>query len=338
MSSKQKHDISDGLNEEYYQISADILGSFNKYRPPLNIFKFKEDVARIMPYYKVGGRLTNEQVEELAELTKEGRIFVSRDDHPVYVKHISYQLDLILVDKNLKEREIADIFAQALTRKMKEFLDQPVPVVFEKLWVDLMVLTEYLHADIHRTRGLVRRMHKEHSLENHSVNCGFLGLALFGKIRRNDFDEGGVKRKLFDRLTAGLFLHDLGMSKVPAFILAKDKPLTGDERAKINGHTKVGYGMLTKLNLKYPEVEQCIMQHHERLDGSGYPLKANTLDFPGKLCAVVDSFCAMVSNRPYKEGLSFVKAAATLAQDKRYDRSVTVALQALLLQDLKMKP
>ncbi|MBU4244831.1 MAG: HD family phosphohydrolase, partial [Proteobacteria bacterium] len=182
MISKQKHDIPDGLNEEYYQISTDILGSFNKYRPPLNIFLFKEDVARIMPYYKVGGRLTNEQVEELLAMTNEGIIFVSREDHPVYVKHISYQLDLVLVDKNLKEKEIADIFTQALTRRLKDFFDQPVPMVFEKLWVDLMVLTEYLYEDIRRARALVRRMHKEHSLENHSVNSGFLGLALFGKI------------------------------------------------------------------------------------------------------------------------------------------------------------
>lgn len=187
MSSSQKHDIPNGLNEEYYQISGDILGSFNKYRPPLNIFKFKEDVARIMPYYKVGGRLSNEQIDELAKLTKEGLVFVSRVDHPVYVKHISYQLDLVLVDKNLKEKEIADIFTQALTRKLQEFLDQPVPAVFEKLWADLMVLTEYLFHDITRTRALARRLHKDHSLENHSLNCGFLGLALFGKLREKIF-------------------------------------------------------------------------------------------------------------------------------------------------------
>jgi len=337
MSSKQKHDIPDGLNEEYYQISGDILGSFNKYRPPLNIFKFKEDVARIMPYYKVGERLTNEMVEELATLTKEGLIFVSRDDHPVYVKHISYQLDLVLVDGNLKEKEIADIFTQALTRKMKEFFDQPVPVVFEKLWVDLMVLTEYLYEDIRRTRALARRLHEDHSLENHSVNCGFLGLALLGKIREKNFDAG-VKRKYFDRLAAGLFLHDLGMAKVPPFIRTKDKPLTGDERTKINTHTKTGYEMLNKLNLKYAEIEQCVTEHHERMNGSGYPLKSSNMDFPGRLCAVVDSFCAMIANRPYSEGLPYLQAATDLAGDGRYDKEITKALQLLLVVDMKMKP
>lgn len=332
----QNHEIPDGLNEEYYQISKDILGSFNKYRPPLNIYSFKEDVARIMPYFKVGGRLTNEQVEELAEMTDQGLIFVSRDDHPVYVKHISYQLDLVLVDKNLKEKEIADIFTQALTRKLAEFFDQPVPAVFDKLWVDLMVLTEYLYEDIRRARAFVRRLHTEHSLENHSVNCGFLGIALWSKIKEKGFAES-VKRKTFDRMVAGLFLHDMGMTKVPPFIRDKTKPLTGDERTKINTHTKTGYEMLTKLNLKYAEVEQCVTEHHERVNGSGYPLKSVKQEFPGRLCAVVDSFCAMVTNRPYGEAKPLVKAAAELSSDGKYDREITKALQGLLMVDMKMK-
>lgn len=336
MSSKLKHDIPDGLNEEYYQISADILGSFNKYRPPLNIYKFKEDVARIMPYFKVGGRLTNEQVEELAEMTKEGMVFVSRADHPVYVKHISYQLDLVLVDGNLKEKEIADIFTQALTRKLKEFFDQPVPVVFEKLWVDLMVLTEYLYQDIRRARALVRRLHTVHSLENHSVNCGFLGLALFGKLKEKTFKDS-VVRKTFDRLAAGLFLHDMGMAKVPAFLRDKEKPLTGEERNKINAHTKTGYEMVNKLNLKYAEIEQCVTEHHERVNGSGYPLKSMNQELPGRLCAITDSFCAMITKRPYAEAMPFLQAASELAQDGRYDKEITKALQLLLMIDLKMK-
>nr|WP_287410980.1 HD domain-containing phosphohydrolase [Pseudodesulfovibrio sp.] len=337
MTSAQKHDIPDGLNEEYYQISADILGSFNKYRPPLNIFSFKEDVSRIIPYYKVGGRLTNEQIEELLTMTKDGMIFVSREDHSVYVKHISYQLDLVLVDGNLKEKEIADIFTQALTRRLAEFFEQPVKAVFEKLWVDLMVLSEYLYTDIRRSRALVRRLHTEHSLENHSVNTGFLGLALWGKIKEKGFTDG-VKRKTFDHVLAGLFLHDLGMAKVPVFIRSKEKPLTGDERSKINAHTKVGYEMLNKLGLRFAEIEQCVTQHHERANGSGYPLKSIKQDFAGSLCAVADSFCAMITKRPYAEPVGLVSASMALAQDAKYDREITKALQMLLMMDLKMKP
>lgn len=336
MQTQQKHDIPDGLNEEYYQISTDILGSFNKYRPPLNIFSFQEDVARVKPYYKVGGRLSNEQIEELYAMTEDGLVFVSRADHPVYVKHISYQLDLVLVDKNLKEREVADIFTQALTRRLGEFFEQPVKAVFDKLWVDLMVLTEYLYSDVTRARALVRRLHTEHSLENHSVNTAFLGAALWAKLAPENFQDA-VKRKVFDHTIVGLFLHDLGMSKVPEFIRSKKQPLTIEERNKVNAHVKVGYEMLVKLGLRFPEIEQCVAQHHERANGSGYPLKSIKQEFAGRLCAVADSFCAMISNRPYAKGMGFVKAAAELGKDAAYDREMTKALQVLLLIDLKMK-
>lgn len=335
--SQPKHEIPDGLNEEYYQISTDILGSFNKYRPPLNIFLFKEEVARIMPYYKVGGRLSNEQVEELAAMTSEGLIFVSREDHPVYVKHISYQLDLVLVDKNLKEKEVADIFTQALTRRLDEFFNQPVKAVYEKLWVDLMVLTEYLYNDIRRARALVRRLHKEHTLANHSINCGFLGLALWGKLKENSDFTDVVKRTTFDRIAVGLFLHDMGMAKVAPFIREKDKPLTPEERNKINAHVRSGYDMVNKLGAKYAEIEQCVNEHHERVNGSGYPMKSMKQEFAGRLCAVADSFCAMIAKRPYAEPKSMLQAAKELASDGAYDKEITKALQLLLMVDLKMK-
>ncbi|WP_022661328.1 HD-GYP domain-containing protein [Paucidesulfovibrio longus] len=334
---KPKSDVPDGLNEEYYQVNQDILGSFNKFRPPLDLFRLKEDVVRLLPYYKVGGRLTTQQAEELPELTKQGLIFVSRKDHAVYVKHISYQLDLVLIDKNLHEREIADIFTQALTRRMEEFLDQPVKPVFEKLYADLMVLTEYLIFDIHRVRALLRRLHKEHSLAKHSFNCGVAGLALYGFINSNNFEEGGVKRTFFDRLTLGLFLHDMGMSKVPKFILDKDKPLTTDERNKILQHPMHGVEMLAKLDIKHPELEQCVLEHHERLTGSGYPQKKNADNITqiGRICGLVDSWCAMTTKRVYAEAMEPMAALRALMEDSGYDRQLGQQMQLMLVERMK---
>lgn len=330
---EKKASIADALDEQYYQINLDILESFSKYRPPLNLFRFKEDVARVLPYCKAGERLSNEQVEQLAQLVDEGLVFVSRADHPVYVKHISYQLDLVLVDKNLHETEIADIFTQALTRRLGEFFAQPVPMVFAKLWTDMMVLTEYLFHDSHRIRALSRRLHPTHNLCNHSFNCGVMGLAVHIKANAQHYEAGEVKRKFLDHLTAGLFLHDLGMTKIPAFLLEKDKPLTGDERAKVQRHTQMGYEMLAKLDLRFPEVEECVTDHHERLNGSGYPQKkqAPALGPAARLCALVDSFCAMTVKRPFAPAMEPAKAAALLAQDAAYDQELSRVLQALVM-------
>ncbi len=336
---KKKSNIPDALNEEFYQINLDILESFSKYRPPLDLFRFKEDVARILPYCKGGERLSNEQVEELARLVEEGLIFVSRADHPIYVKHISYQLDLVLVDKNLNETEIADIFTQALTRRLGEFFDQPVPLVLAKLWTDLMVLTEYLYHDIHRVRALIRRLHPQHTLANHSFNSGIMGLALYGRLNAQRFEAGDIKRKSFDHLTAGLFLHDLGMTKVPAFIRDKDKQLLPDERSKLQRHPQIGYEMLSKLDLRFAEVEECVTDHHERVTGSGYPQKkvGGGIGEYARLCAVVDAYCAMTSKRVYAEAMEPMKATAALAQDPGFDQEMSRQLQALVLTQQKPK-
>jgi len=336
---EKKANIADALDEQYYQVNLDILESFSKYRPPLNLFRFKEDVARVIPFSKAGDRLSNEQVEQLGQLVDEGLVFVSRADHPVYVKHISYQLDLVLVDKNLHESEIADIFTQALTRRLAEFFDQPVPMVFAKLWTDMMVLTEYLHQDFHRIRALTKRLHTAHRLENHSFNCGVMGLAVHMKAHTTQYEAGDVKRKFLDHLAAGLFLHDMGMSKVPAFIRDKDKPLNPDERGKVQRHPQAGYEMLNKLDLRFPEVEECVADHHERVNGSGYPQKKSgaAIGQLGRLCAVVDSYCAMTVKRSYAEAMEPMKATALLAQDPGYDPEFSRTLQALVLLQGKPK-
>lgn len=335
--SKKLVDVPHSLNEEYYQINPDILGSFSKYRPPLDIFHFKEEISRIEPYYKVGGRLSNEQIEELNSMVREGFIFVSRKDHPIYVKHISYQLDLVLVDKNLKESEIADIFMQALTMRMENFLEQPVKIVFDRLHEDILVLTEYLWGDLFRIKALLRRLQKEHTLATHSVNCSAMGLALFNRLYADDFKNGKIKRKTFDNLAVGLLLHDLGMTKIPVFVRNKDKSLTIEEQNKVLTHPSLAYEMLAKLDLKFPEVERCVLEHHERLDGSGYPQKLKGQDMSplGKMCALVDSYCAMITKRPYAAAMDPVDAVNSLASDPRYDKKMSGMLQSMVLTGRK---
>lgn len=333
MRDRPTFDVPAGLEEEYYQINPDILQSFSKFRPPLNIYRFLEDVCRITSYYKVGERLSKEQTQELSDLVGAGVIFVSREDHAVYVKHISYQLDLVLLDKHLTETEIADIFQIALTRRMEAFLDQPVRLVYDKLREDVLVLTEYVWEDFFRAKALAKRMHPVHTLAKHSVNCGLLGLYLFLAGQREDFRDARNARAILDRTVLGLFLHDLGMTRVPAIIRDKTKPLLPDEMHKIRGHTMAGYEMLARLDIKFPEMERCVSEHHERLDGSGYPQKLTlgSISETGLLAGVVDSYCAMTAKRHYAPAMEPVAAAKKLLDDsRRYPADIVKRLLGIL--------
>lgn len=322
--------IPDCIQEEYYQIALPILESFPKYRPPVDLYEFKENLARLQPYSRKGSRLTNEQVEAVHLLCENGNLFVSRVDHPIYSKHIIKQLDLVLVDQNLKQGEIADVCIQALGMRVTEFAEQPVLPVFESLYQDVMVFTEFLFQDRHRIKLFMRRLNREHSLAAHSVNTLVVGLWLFYESR-NEY-----RRRDLDKTALSLLLHDIGMCKIPNFILSKQTALKMEEKEKLTPHPLVGIKILHKLGFAFDEMKQATLEHHERLDGSGYPqkLKGESISRFGRLVAVADSFSAMITKRAYAPAQELTDAAKNLADDKRrYDERYTMLLHHAFLTD-----
>jgi HD-GYP domain-containing protein (c-di-GMP phosphodiesterase class II) len=324
------------ISEEYYQISEAILASFPKYRPPLDLFRLKEEVAQLQLLIKKDTRISNEQIEELAALCAEGNLFVSRADFPVYSKHIVKQLDLVLVDSNLKEGEVADLTLRALGLKLADFFDQPVKPFFDALQEDTQVTTEYLWQDKHRFRLYLRRLSTgEHSLISQSLNTFIIGLWLLCATQ-----GGELRRKEFDRAATAFLLHDAGMAKVPAFILSKTTPLKPDEWEKIPPHPLVSMKIVQKLEIGSEEMRGIVLEHHERLDGSGYPqkLKGEEASRLGRLAAVADSFAAMIQKRPGRDQFTPEDAAKKLAGDKsRYDPHFTTPLMtAYVVNDFSL--
>jgi len=318
------------ISEEYYQVSQAILESFPKYRLPLDLFIFKEEIAQLVVYYKKDTRLSNEQVEEVHQLCADGDLFVSRADHPIYSQHIVKQLDLVLVDQNLKEAEVADIAIRALEMRLEAFFDQPVKPVFDLLYTDVMVVTEYIWNDLYRLGLFVRRLHKgEYSLARHSINSFSLGLWLLMSPKNDE-----IRRKDFDQAALALLLHDVGMAKIPAFITGKTTPLKAEEKEKILQHSLAGYKIMHKLDQCYDAMRQATLEHHERLDGSGYPQRSKTISTFGKLVAVVDAFSAMIQKRPYAEAKDLISAAKELAEAKsRFEFSFSSRILAALISD-----
>jgi HD-GYP domain-containing protein (c-di-GMP phosphodiesterase class II) len=100
------------------------------------------------------------------------------------------------------------------------------------------------------------------------------------------------------------YLHDVGKMSIPPQILAKSRRLTQEEFALVKTHAQVGYEILKDVKLPWP-VAEIARQHHERLDGSGYPqgLKGQEILLEAKILAVADTVEAMASHRPYRPAL-----------------------------------
>jgi HD-GYP domain-containing protein (c-di-GMP phosphodiesterase class II) len=113
----------------------------------------------------------------------------------------------------------------------------------------------------------------------------------------------------------GLLL-DIGMTRVDNVLLEKVTPLSESERAEIRRHVDHSLEMLTNAPDLDPQVREAIAQHHERIDGSGYPLGLKGVDtsFAGRMVAIVDTFAALTSSRPYADAVSAFHAMKVLSQ------------------------
>jgi putative nucleotidyltransferase with HDIG domain len=116
--------------------------------------------------------------------------------------------------------------------------------------------------------------------------------------------ELGWEEDRLQALRMAAMVHDIGKISVPTAILTKPGPLDLAEREIMNGHPETGYSILKDIPFTWP-VAEIMRQHHEKLDGSGYPLglTADQILPEAKVLAVADIVEAMTSNRPYRQGM-----------------------------------
>lgn len=125
--------------------------------------------------------------------------------------------------------------------------------------------------------------------------------------------EMGMDDNQLEGLRVGGYLHDVGKITVPSEILSKPGKLTSVEYALIKQHAQAGYDVLKEVDFPWP-VALIALQHHERIDGSGYPqgLKGDEIIIEARITAVADVIESMASHRPYRAGLGIEAALAEI--------------------------
>lgn len=121
--------------------------------------------------------------------------------------------------------------------------------------------------------------------------------------------EMGLPEKQIQGLHLAAVVHDLGKINVPSEILSKPGHLTDTEFGLIKQHPRAGYEILKEIDFPWP-VADIVYQHHERLDGSGYPdgKRGDEIILEARILAVADVIEAMASHRPYRPGLGLETA------------------------------
>lgn len=154
----------------------------------------------------------------------------------------------------------------------------------------------------------------------HQRRVGELAVAIAREMGVAEDDISGIE------LAANI--HDLGRIQIPAEILTKPGKLTTNEYALVQTHSHAGYDILKKIEFPWP-IASIVLQHHERLDGSGYPqgLKGDEILLGARILGVADVVEAMTSDRPYHP-LVEIDIALKEIEEKRgiaYDPAVADA-------------
>jgi HD-GYP domain-containing protein (c-di-GMP phosphodiesterase class II) len=141
------------------------------------------------------------------------------------------------------------------------------------------------------------RRHDDY-LYGHAIACGALAAA-FGR------HLGLAESTILSLATAGL-LMDIGKTRLPAELLRRAAPLSPADVALVRSHVAHGVDIVTASGVADPDVLDVVRTHHERFDGSGYPdrLFDETIPMAGRMLAIIDSYDAMCSARPYQTAVS----------------------------------
>jgi putative nucleotidyltransferase with HDIG domain len=151
-------------------------------------------------------------------------------------------------------------------------------------------------------------------------------------LARTIATEMGLPQEKIEGIRMAGTIHDIGKLSIPAEILSKPTKLTDIEFSLIKEHAQKGYEMLKDVESPWPLAE-IVNQHHERMDGSGYPrnLKGDDILIEARILAVADVVEAMASHRPYRPGLGIDAALNEIEKNRGIFYDDTVADACLRL-------
>ncbi|MBN1690685.1 MAG: HD-GYP domain-containing protein [Dehalococcoidia bacterium] len=168
---------------------------------------------------------------------------------------------------------------------------------------------------------------KDRYTAGHQIRVARIAEAIAREMNLND-EQVRVTR------IAGI-IHDIGKIYIPADILSRPGRLSNLEFEIIKTHSQYGYDILKTINFPWP-IAQIVLQHHEKLDGSGYPngLKGDDILLYTRILTVADVVEAMASHRPYRASLGIDKALEEISNNKgtSYDSDVVNACVSLFTE------
>jgi len=247
------------------------------------------------------------------------KLYVSGAEQGRYQKYIEANIHEIILDKEIPEQAKAGIVYDSTKLLIKEVLEDPTRgenIRRSQAMVESEVT--YILRGPEAFHNLLRVMSFDYYTYTHSVNVCTFSVA-FARFL------GYTDEELLNHLGTGALLHDIGKTRIPDRILNKATTLSPWEMELVRKHPQWGLEMMQETNLIHPDSYLPIIQHHERVNGSGYPrgLGPDETHPFGKITGIADSFDAMTTERVYQRAVGTFPALKTMFSiPDLYDREL----------------
>lgn len=195
-----------------------------------------------------------------------------------------------LATKTDPERDMREVFKEAEDDMYRHKLAESASLRSKAIDLILESLFEKNDREMHHSKRV-------------SEICRSIAAAL--GLPKNDVEQMAI---------AGL-MHDIGKIGIPDAVLNKPGGLSAEEWDELKRHSEIGYRILSSV-VEFSEIAEFVLSHHERWDGNGYPqgLAGSEIPLMARVIALADAFDAMMSDRPYREGLSESAAIVELRE------------------------
>ena len=188
--------------------------------------------------------------------------------------------------------------AMRFVHNMMEDIRQGRKIKMDQAYTMIDAMEDSIDTNRDALMYLMRIRKKDEYTVIHSINVGVLLLTMATML--------GLKRESRVHLAMGGLLHDVGKIKVPEQILKKPEKLSPEEFVEIQRHALYSRSIFAASREVPPEAFRMALQHHERIDGSGYPfgLKGEAISVAAQMTAVADVYDALTADRCYRDGVA----------------------------------
>jgi HD-GYP domain-containing protein (c-di-GMP phosphodiesterase class II) len=214
-------------------------------------------------------------------------------------------------DASLPPREKSQLVRQHSITMMKGLLENPTAQNIREAQKGISEVVNLILTDDNTLYYLLDITSHDYYTYTHSVSVGVLGIAL-AKALFQDSTNHDMRA-----LGVGFFLHDVGKVGINPSIITKPGKLTSEEMQEMRRHPSLGFKLLHETRQLTEEAKTIVLQHHERIDGSGYPkgLHGGDIHVYGRICSIADVYDALTSDRPYRKKMQPF-AALKIMQDE----------------------